>query len=545
MVIHGQFVAIRERRIFPAAVTILNGLIQNIVEIEDAPQLFILPGFVDAHVHIESSLLAPSEFARMAVTHGTLATISDPHEIANVLGLKGVEYMIENGKQVPFYFNFGAPSCVPATKFETAGAILSAAEVDALLQNPEILYLSEMMNFPGVIFDDAEVHEKIKSAHRHGKPIDGHAPGLSGNHLRKYVSAGISTDHECFTLEEALEKINLGMKILIREGSAARNFDTLIPLMASYANKLMFCSDDKHPDSLLLGHINQLAARAIGLGYDLYDVLQVACLNPVAHYGMKHGTLQLGESADFILVNNLQNFEVEQAYVKGVLVAHKGKCMFPSTAVVGLNQFLAKPIIGSDLNYMPQIMEPVIVCIDGQLITDTLNIAAQMLTPENDFLKLVVLNRYAIAPPAIAYIKNFGIKNGAIAGSVAHDSHNIIAVGSSDDHICKAINLVISAKGALAACNDTAEKVLPLPLAGLMSDQEAWQVAEKYIELDNFSKNVLGSNLRAPFMSLSFMALLVIPHLKLSDLGLFDGDTFEFVKPKLINRRFEKPNDLI
>jgi adenine deaminase len=530
MVIHGQFVDIRARKIFPAALSILNGLIQSIDEIEEAPQQFILPGFVDAHVHIESSLLAPSEFARMAVTHGTLATISDPHEIANVLGLQGVEYMIENGKQVPFYFNYGAPSCVPATIFETAGAVLSVAEVDALLQKPEILYLSEMMNFPGVIYDDAEVHAKIQSAHRHGKPVDGHAPGLTGDALRKYVSAGISTDHECFTLSEALEKIALGMKILIREGSAARNFDTLIPLMAKHANQLMFCSDDKHPDSLLLGHINQLAARAIGLGYDVFDVLQVACLNPVAHYGMQHGTLQVGESADFIVVDNLHDFNTQQAYVKGMLVAEHGKCLFPSVNVNCLNQFFAQELVGSDLHYMPQTMEPVIVCLDGQLITDTLNTPAELLLPENDFLKLVVLNRYNAAPPAIAYIKNFGIKNGAIAGSVAHDSHNIIAVGSSDEQICKAINLVIAAKGALVACNELEEKVLPLPLAGLMSNQEAWVVAEQYTELDNFSKNVLGSNLRAPFMSLSFMALLVIPQLKLSDLGLFNGHKFEFVR---------------
>jgi adenine deaminase len=530
MEISGQFIDILGRRIFPARVEVLDGKIASITEVAEAPQHYILPGFVDAHVHIESSLLAPSEFARMALTHGTVATISDPHEIANVLGVAGVHFMIENGKKVPFYFHFGGPSCVPATAFETAGAALDAKEVDELLQHPDIYYLSEMMNFPGVLYDDAEVMQKIQAAHRLGKPVDGHAPGLTGAALQKYVHAGISTDHECFTLHEAEEKLALGMKILIREGSAARNFDTLIPLLPKHFGQLMFCSDDKHPDSLLLGHINQLVARALQLGNDLFEVLQVACINPLQHYGMRHGSLRVGDSADFIVVENFTEVKVLQTYIVGNLVAQDGKCHFAGVPINCLNQFIAQPISVGDIAFSPAALEPVIVCLEGQLITNREEVPAADCHAGNDCLKLVVLNRYTSEAPAIAFIKNFGLKEGAIAGSVAHDSHNIIAVGTTDADLCKAINLVIAHKGALVACNEKEQKVLPLPLAGLMSDKEAWQVAEAYTELDDFSKNILGSTLQAPFMSLSFMALLVIPHLKLSNRGLFDGDSFSFVR---------------
>jgi adenine deaminase len=530
MEIRGQFVDILARRIFPASVVITAGKIERITEIEEAPPYFILPGFVDAHVHIESSLMPPSEFARMAITHGTVATISDPHEIANVLGIEGVHYMIENGKQVPFYFHFGAPSCVPATSFETAGASLNAQQVDTLLQSKDIFYLSEMMNFPGVIFDEEEVHDKIKAAHTINKPVDGHAPGLTGTQLKKYVDAGISTDHECFTLKEAEEKLALGMKILIREGSAARNFDTLIPLLDTHFEQLMFCSDDKHPDSLLLGHINQLVARALALGNDLFKVLQVACINPWKHYGMKQGILREGDSADFIVVNNWQEVKVLHAYVAGKLQAENGICQFNSVPVFCPNQFVAQPLSEVQLTYTPANPEPVIVCLEGQLITDRLEVPASECTAENDCLKLVVYNRYQTEVPAIAYIKNFGLTQGAIAGSVAHDSHNIIAVGTNDADLCKAINTVILHKGALVACNASEEKVLPLPIAGLMSNGEAWEVAEWYKQVDSFSKTTLGATLQAPFMSLSFMALLVIPHLKLSNRGLFNGDSFTFVR---------------
>lgn len=527
--IKGNYVDIENANNYPAEIIIENGLIKSVTRIFENLNTYILPGFIDAHVHIESSLMAPSEFARLAVTHGTVATISDPHEIANVCGMDGVNFMIENGKTVPFNFFFGAPSCVPATSFETAGASLSANEVDALLQNPDILYLSEMMNFPGVLNQDPEVMAKIGSAQKYNKPIDGHAPGLMGNNARNYFAAGITTDHECFTLEEAEEKLKLGVNILIREGSAARNFDALIPLLDKYYNQIMFCSDDKHPDSLVLGHINSLVVKAIALGNDLYKVLKAACINPILHYKLPVGYLKNGHPADFIVVDNFTDFNVKQTFIKGVLVAENSKSLIKSASVSVINNFTIEPISVSHLSSEPKEKQEVIECLNGQLITNKLLVEKENCTPENDILKLVVVNRYQQAPIAEAYVKNFGLKLGAIASSVAHDSHNIIAVGINDEEICNAINLVINSRGGLSAVNQDSKHILPLEIAGLMSKNNAEKVAEDYTHLDDFAKQVLGSTLNAPFMSLSFMALLVIPHLKLSDLGLFDGDSFTFI----------------
>ncbi len=539
MQLFSNLIDILNRDIYPACVKVEQGTIVSITRVEGEFDTYLLPGFIDAHVHIESSLLVPSEFARMAVIHGTVATVSDPHEIANVLGIEGVRFMIENGKQVPFHFFFGAPSCVPATTFETAGATIDSAAIDALLADPEIWYLAEMMNFPGVLQHDEEVMAKIASAQKYGKPVDGHAPGLMGEQARQYALAGqasgklvIGTDHECYTIEEAMDKLALGMKILIREGSAARNFDTLIPLMKAHANQLMFCSDDKHPDSLLPGHINQLVARAVALGFDLFDVLKVACLNPVFHYKLPVGTLRAGDPADFIVTRDLKNFVIDQTYVNGKLVASNGKTLIEPVPVTALNKFNIGIKSPADFAHEPKDTELVIECLDGQLITNKLSVSKSELGIATDCLKLVVVNRYTNAPPAICYVKNFGLKRGAIAGSVAHDSHNIIAVGVSDYEICNAVNAVIMDKGGLAAVMGVEQRILPLPVAGLMSNEDAWKVAAVYTELDYFSKHSLGSTLRAPFMSLSFMALLVIPHLKLSDLGLFDADLFKFVTPE-------------
>jgi adenine deaminase len=527
--IEGQLVDILQRKIYPAKVCIKEGIIDSVEPINIAPLVYIMPGFIDAHVHIESSLLTPSGFARLAVGHGTVATISDPHEIANVLGIEGVEYMLENAAQVPFHFFFGAPSCVPATVFETAGATLDATAVSQLLANPKIYYLSEMMNYPGVIYDDPEVMKKIATAHQLKKPVDGHAPGLAGDALDKYIGAGISTDHECFTEKEALEKLRKGMKVLIREGSAARNFEALIPLLPEWYKQLMFCSDDKHPDGLVLGHINQLVARAVAQGFDLFAILEVACLNPIAHYQLPIGTLKVGEPADFIVVKDLQNFEVLSTFINGRCTFENGQTLIPHVASKVINQFRAEPISVDSIFDGPTGLIPVIGCLDGQLITEQILLPAEQVTPQNDCLKLVVINRYQKAKPAIAYVKNFGLKNGAIASSVAHDSHNIIAVGVSDEAIVKAVNLVIASKGGLSAVDDNLAHCLELPVAGLMSNADAFAVAKGYGQLHDFSKNELGSTLGAPFMSLSFMALLVIPHLKLSDLGLFNGDSFSFV----------------
>ena len=540
-----NLVDIPGRTIYPATLRVAEGRIAAIEAVPGAtsPDLsfpYALPGFVDAHVHVESSLLVPSEFARLALPHGTVATVSDPHEIGNVLGVAGVQYMLDNAAQVPFKFCFGAPSCVPATPFETAGAEITAADIETLFQNPKIGYLAEMMNWPGVLNRDPLVMEKIDLALRYGRPVDGHAPGLRGADAERYASAGISTDHECFTADEARDKLAADMKILIREGSAARNFDALIELLPRYYDCLMFCSDDKHPDTLLLGHINQLVARAVALGYSVFEVLQIACVNPVTHYKLPVGQLRPGDPADFIVVDNLTDFAVYQTYLNGELVAEDGHCLLPAAPVSVINNFHAEPIQASQLAAAArpnQPLTPVIECFDGQLITAqrdlTLPATNGQSQPdlEQDVLKLVVLNRYApSAPPAAAFIKGFGLKAGALASSVGHDSHNITAVGVDDESLARAINAVVAAKGGLAAVGpDGAELVLPLPVAGLMSDQPGAEVAAAYSKLDNFAKAQLGSGLQAPFMTLSFMALLVIPSLKLSDKGLFDGEKFEFV----------------
>jgi adenine deaminase len=501
-------------------------------------QPYILPGFTDAHVHIESSMLVPSEFAKLAVVHGTVSTISDPHEIANVCGMEGVQFMIDNGKTVPFKFNFGAPSCVPATIFETAGASLNATEVDTLLKQDEIRYLSEMMNFPGVLYKDSAVMQKIASAKKYNKPVDGHAPGLRGEQAKQYIDAGISTDHECFTKEEALDKLKYGMKILIREGSAAKNFEALIDLLHDYPNEMMFCSDDKHPDSLVEGHINQLCARAIAKGIDIYKVLQAACINPVLHYKTKVGLLRIGDAADFIVAEDLTNFNILQTYINGELVAENGKSLIKTATSSIINNFECKEKSVSDFRLQSSDINgslPVIEALDGQLITNKLMVSPKIINDEivsdvaNDILKIVVVNRYKNAPIAKSFVKNFGLKQGAIASSVAHDSHNIIAVGVDDESICKAVNLIIKERGGVSAVSSTKQNVLGLPVAGLMSNEDGYKVAATYTAIDKMVKEELGSTLASPFMTLSFMALLVIPHLKLSDLGLFDGDKFKFV----------------
>ena len=540
--LRGNIVDIFNKAIFPGEVTIENGkiaLIQKLPNTNYKLQTtnYILPGFIDSHIHIESSMLVPSEFAKLAVVHGTVGTISDPHEIANVCGMAGVEFMIANGKTVPFKFHFGAPSCVPATIFETAGAALTAAEVDSLLQKEEINYLSEMMNFPGVLHDDEEVMKKIASAKKYNKPVDGHAPGLMGEAAKKYIAAGISTDHECFTAAEALDKLNYGMKILIREGSAAKNFEALIDLMHDHHNMMMFCSDDKHPDSLVRGHINQLCARAIAKGIDVFKILQSACINPVLHYKMNVGLLREGDAADFIVLEDLKDFKVLQTYIDGTLVANDGKSLISYATKEVLNNFncTKKTIEEFKIIHKGEKEIAVIEALDGQLITNKfftqpkVQDGEQVSDVDNDLLKIVVVNRYRNAPVAKAFIKNFGLKQGAIASSVAHDSHNIVAVGVDDASLVKAINLVITKKGGVSAVNHSKEMVLALPIAGLMSNMDGYEVAAAYTAIDKMVKAEMGATLMDPFMTLSFMALLVIPHLKLSDLGLFDGDVFGFV----------------
>lgn len=537
MIIEANLIDLHLRRIFPSELTLEDEKIVHIEPILPISGLpYLMPGFIDAHVHVESSMLVPSEFARLAVVHGTVATISDPHEIANVCGMEGVEYMIENGKQVPFHFFFGAPSCVPATPFETAGGEINAADIENLMARPEILYLAEMMNWPGTVHRDPLVMEKIRIAHKYGKPIDGHAPGLMGELAEKYVSAGPSTDHECFTYAEALGKIKLGMKISIREGSAAKNFEALIDLIDEYPEMIMFCSDDKHPDNLAICHINELAARAIAKGKNLFDVLRAACLNPISHYNLPVGQLRVGDQADFILVKDLEKFEVLATYIKGQKVSENGKTLIPRVKNEVINNFHTSLKRPEDFQLSASGTKVrVIEALDGQLITP--EIEGEILVqngfaesnPDRDILKITVVNRYQDAPPAVAFIKNFGLKTGAIASSVGHDSHNIIAVGIDDDSICRAVNLLIEAKGGISAVSGEKEEVLPLPVGGIMSPEDGYKVAEAYTRIDRMAKE-MGSSLNSPFMTLSFMALLVIPDLKLSDKGLFDGKRFEFTE---------------
>ena len=551
-IITGKLVDILQRRIHTVELAYENGKIISIVpNAKIEAEYYILPGFIDAHVHIESSMLVPSEFARLAVVHGTVGTVSDPHEIANVCGLPGVEFMIANGNTVPFKFNFGAPSCVPATRFETAGAELDAADVEKLLERDDIKYLSEMMNFPGVLMKDEQVMKKIAAAYKRGKPIDGHAPGLRGEQARQYIEGGfpgesphrvvISTDHECFTAAEALDKLQYGMKILIREGSAARNFEALADLLREHAHMMMFCSDDKHPDSLVAGHINQLCARAVAKGIDVFNVLRAACINPVEHYKLHVGLLRRGDPADFIVVKDLEEFEVLQTYIDGELVAENGVSNIKIKSgdagqAAAVNHFDCRPLSPGDFNipYEGQKIIPVIEALEGQLITNKLEYAPKTHNGQvvsdtgRDLLKIVVVNRYHTAPVAKAFIKNFGLQQGAIASSVAHDSHNIVAVGADDESLCRAVNLVIEQRGGISCVSDSSEMVLGLPVGGLMSHEDGYKVAEAYTTIDALAKS-LGSPLAAPFMTLSFMALLVIPHLKLSDKGLFDGDAFRFV----------------
>lgn len=536
--IAGQYVDIVGKQIYPASIQVENGIIVAISPCENAPLQYLLPGFIDSHVHIESSMLIPSSFARLAVLHGTIGTISDPHEIANVCGVDGVHYMIDNGKKVPFHFFFGAPSCVPATTFETAGAMIDSDQITNLLASDDIYYLSEMMNFPGVLYNDPEVIKKISAAHKAGKPVDGHAPGLRGEDAKKYIAAGISTDHECFTMDEALDKLGLGMKILIREGSAAKNFEALYPLIDTHTKNIMLCSDDKHPDSLLEGHINQLCARAVAKGIDKFNVLQAACINPIDHYKLPTGKMKVGDPANFIVVHDLISFEVNATYINGLMVAEKGKSLIENVQETTINQFDAALISSAQLkihvkDYPNQNGRiPVIEAIDGQLITNCIWMSPTekehclVTNTQSDVLKMVVYNRYKTAAPSIAFIKNFGFTHGAIASTVAHDSHNIIAVGVDDESISNAINSVIKEKGGVSCVNKTETKILALPVAGLMSNADPYEVAKQYTIIDAMSK-ALGSQLGSPFMTLSFMALLVIPHLKLSDQGLFDGDQFK------------------
>lgn len=529
----GKIVDVVNSRIFKGTITVDNGVIVNIIEDDNDIDQIIMPGLVDSHVHIESSLLVPTEFARLVVPHGTVASVSDPHEIANILGIKGVQYMIEEGALVPFKFFFSAPSCVPATVFETSGCTLDAAAVDELLSKEEIKYLGEMMNYPGVVYDDEEVMKKIESAKRHGKPIDGHAPLLSGDELKKYVNAGISTDHECSTLQEALDKAALGMIIQVREGSAANNFNALIPLIEHYPENVMFCTDDAHPHELINTHINGLVKRAIALGYNELDVIKAATLTPVRHYNLEVGLLQVNDPADMIVVDNLTDFNVINTYINGELVAANGRALLKPVVIETINNFQTEHVCPDDFKVLDKGKDvKMIGVIKGELITEMIIDRPKSLDGylecdiERDILKIAVISRYEKKKLTVGFVKNFGLKKGALASSVAHDSHNIVVIGCSDREMTEAVNMIIDSKGGFSVYSDEEQMMLSLPVAGLMTDDDAHKVANEYVKIRDLSIK-LGSQLSDPFMTMGFMPLLVIPFMKISDKGIFDCQKFE------------------
>lgn len=535
-VVAGNIVQVLEGRVFMGEVRWEHGAIVEVRESgpEDPQRPYLIPGFVDAHVHVESSLLTPAEFGRMAVRHGTVAAVCDPHEVANVLGEEGVRCLLDDARKTPFKMFFGAPACVPATAFETAGATIGVTEIESLFQEPEVLFLSEVMNFPAVLGNDPDVLAKIEVAQRLGRPVDGHAPGLRGEAAARYAAAGIHTDHECLSLDEALDKLAAGLRILIREGSAARNFDTLHPLISSHTRQVMLCSDDCHPDDLLVGHIDRLAARAVAAGHDRLAVLRCACVNPVLHYDLPVGLLRVDDPMDAVEVADLRTFRPHRTWLRGRLAAEHGASLLKRVPATPINRFEAQPIKADDLAIVGEpALVRVIEVVDGDIVTRERRAAPKIEQgrvvpdPQRDILLLCVLNRYLDTAPAVALVSGFGLARGAIASSVAHDSHNVVAVGADLASLCRAVNAVVAGLGGIAVADGERVERLALPVAGLMSDAAGEEVAARYAAL-NAAARALGSPLRAPFMTLSFMALLVIPELKLSDLGLFDGRTFAF-----------------
>jgi adenine deaminase len=533
--ISGNIVDVLTGEIYPGTLIISEGKIQEITRETKDYNTFIIPGFIDSHIHIESSMLTPSEFARVCAIHGTVAAVCDPHEIANVLGTRGIDYMIEDARSVPVKFYFSAPSCVPATTLETSGDELGTEKIEKLLRRDEILCLGEVMNFPGVINNDPDVMKKIESARKYSKVIDGHAPGLSGEDLKTYVRAGISTNHECLSAEEALENIGAGMFVQIREGSASAILNEMLPLINDYFERFMFCSDDRHPDDLVKGHINDMVKQSLEYGIDFTKVLRIASVNPVTHYGLDTGLLRVGDSADFLEVDNLKDMNILKTYIEGRLVAREGKTLIPRRPSKIINKFASHEKSISDFAILSSEGRiNVIVAMDGQLITERLVTKPRtdkgyvISDTERDILKIAVVNRYRDAPPTVGFVKNFGLKRGAIASSVAHDSHNIVAVGVTDEDITRAVNLIIGEKGGISAVLGDKEMILPLPIAGIMSDSDYETVAPHYTDMDRFAK-VMGSRLTAPFMTLSFMSLPVIPEIKITDRGIFDGELFRYI----------------
>ena len=551
----GHIVDVVSREIFDGTLTVEDGKIAEIkrggLPERERPYPYLMPGFIDSHVHIESSMMVPHEFARIAVSHGTIGVIADPHEIANVLGVEGVDYMIRSGRMAQFNFCFGAPSCVPALggDVETNGATIDAEDIEKLMARPDIGFLAEMMNYPGVLAGDGEIMRKIEAARRHGKPVDGHAPGLTGHQRDQYAAAGITTDHECSTLEEGRSCIKAGMKVIIREGGAARDYEQLSPLIAESPDMVMLCTDDCHPEDFVREHINAIVMRALADGYDLWDILQAACVNPQRHYHLDWGLLQQGDPATFIIVDTVgPHFKVQSTVIRGMEVYSYNSsslAMYLQLTASDYkgdhqdypNNFVAAPITEDDIfyNIKPGAAEHIINATDGSLVTghEVWRMGASMFSDTHPWLeveKIVVYNRYQRgAKPMVGLIHGFGITNGAIAGSVAHDCHNIVAVGSNDGYIVRAINRVIEMGGGLVVVSADEENDIPLPIAGLMAPLTGHELAFRSMIMRQKVHDI-GCMMKDPFITMAFMALPVIPNLKLTDRHLMDTKNMEIIR---------------
>ncbi|NPV64923.1 MAG: adenine deaminase [Methanobacteriaceae archaeon] len=525
--------------IYPAEIIIEDGMIKIVRKIEGDFDGILLPGFIDSHTHIESSLMTPSSFAEATIPHGTTAVISDPHEIANVMGLEGIDFMIEDSKRVPLKFFFTAPSCVPPTEFETAGANIGVNEIRALLERDEIVALGEMMDFPGVISEDPQVIDKIKAAKKARKPIDGHAPLLSGDDLCKYVEKGISTDHESVYAEEAQEKIELGMKIMIREGSSAKNLQELAKVGGDF-----LVSDDVEPGDLIEGHMDMILRKAVEYGIDEVEAVRMVTINPADHYSLDSGAIAPGRPADIVLVDNLKNFTVKKVFINGELVAKDGEKLFKvkgNGKTPPQGKIRIKDLKSSRLEIRASGSKArvrVIKVFEEQIITSEsthelpIKDGIVQPLPEDDILKVSVIDRYGHGNIGNGFVEGFGIREGALASTVAHDSHNLIVVGTSTDYMMRAVEILRRSGGGLVAVAPNESVHLRLPVAGLMSHESVNILACKARQLNDFVAD-MGSSLSNPFMTMSFLSLLVIPQLRLSDRGLFNVEERRFVDPIL------------
>jgi adenine deaminase len=541
----GRIVNVFSGEIYRADVAIHKGTIAGLGEYKgkksiDVASKLILPGLIDSHVHLESSMLTPAEFAKAVLPNGTTAVVADPHEIANVLGEKGITYILKASEDLPLDFYFMLPSCVPATPLETSGARLKTADLLPFLKHGRVLGLAEMMNYPGVLSGDAEVLQKLRSFS--GQIIDGHAPGLSGKDLSAYVGTGITSDHECTSADEAREKMRLGMTIFIREGSAAKDMEALLPAV-TVANSRFFCfaTDDFQPGDLKNGSINELVKKAIRLGLDPMTAVRMATINPARHFGLKRkGAVLPGYDADLVIIDSFDDFGVVMVFKQGKLVAKSDTCVIPcksSHHEQTKRTVRIRPITEQDIRIKAKTGHArVIELIPDQIETkhSVLPVSAQsgfvFSDTERDILKLMVIERHkATGNIGLGLVKGFGLRSGAIAGTVAHDSHNIIAAGVSDDDILVAVSEIRKLQGGLVVVHN--KKVLaeiPLPVAGLMSDKPLSYVVEKLSEIEVAVKE-LGVKIKHPFGILSFLALPVIPELKLTDKGLVDVNQFKFV----------------